>query len=68
MSIDDEPLDDFYPVCSACGETIDGRGYKVGSVYFCEGCAEEINGTDEAYEARYAAFEGAQETFFGEDA
>ena len=29
-SVDDEPLDDFYPVCIVCGEKITGDGYKIG--------------------------------------
>ena len=47
-SVDDEPLDDFYPVCIVCGEKITGDGYKIGDDYCCDECAKSIDGTDEA--------------------
>lgn len=64
MNINDEPLDDFYPVCTYCGDRIDGAGYKVGDDYYCENCVSEINGQDIAEENRDAAFEGAKERLY----
>lgn len=64
MSVEDEPLDGFYPTCWECGETITGDGYKIGECYYCEDCVKTINGTDEAINRRDARFEMARESLF----
>lgn len=67
MNLEDEPLDNFYPVCCCCGETITDKGYKFNGDYYCEDCFdyEEIDGAEEAEDKRYAAYENAEETFYG---
>lgn len=66
MSIDDEPLEDFYPTCSICGDTITGDGYRAddGS-YFCEDCIKPIDGREEAEERRESAYANAKERYGG---
>lgn len=65
MRIEDEPLDDFYPVCSICHNKIYGTGYKFGGEICCEDCfePEEFYGPDEAKMNREQAFEEARERF-----
>lgn len=67
MSIEDEPIEGFFPHCAACGEAIDGDGYKIGDDYYCENCVEHINGYEVAEDNRESAYEDACSRFYGED-
>lgn len=65
MRIEDEPLEDFYPVCAKCGEKITGAGHEFDGEYYCDDCftVEDFDGRDIAEEQRDAAFEDARERF-----
>lgn len=62
MSIEDEPLDSFYPTCFVCGDIITGDGYRTSDGdYICEDCIKHINGVEEAEERRESAYADSTE-------